>query len=86
MPFAYMVRCSDGSFYTGYTTDLDRRIAAHNAGKGAKYTRSRRPVELVYCEELPSKALAMRREAQLKGLTRAQKEQMLISIQNSQLI
>ena len=86
MPFAYMVRCSDGSFYTGYTTDLDRRVAAHNAGKGAKYTRSRRPVVLVYCEELPSKSLAMRREAQLKNLTRAQKEQMLTSIQNSQLV
>ena len=73
MAFVYLVRCSDGTFYAGYAENLARRIAAHNAGKGAKYTRSRRPVELVYSEELPGKSEALRREAQLKKLSHAEK-------------
>ena len=71
--FVYMLRCRDGSLYTGYTDDVRRRLAVHSAGKGAKYTRSRLPVELVYQEELPDKSAALRREAAIKKLTRQQK-------------
>ena len=73
MYFAYLVQCADGTLYGGYTTDLQKRMEAHNSGKGAKYTRSRLPVELVYWEECPSKEEAMSREWHLKRLTRAQK-------------
>ena len=69
----YMLRCCDGSLYTGSTTDPMRRLKIHQSGKGAKYTRSRLPVELVYREELPDKSAALRREAAIKGLTRQQK-------------
>lgn len=72
--FVYMVRCADNTFYTGWTDDVPARIAAHNAAKGAKYTRSRRPVELVYQEELPDKSSALKREYAIKHLTRLQKE------------
>ncbi len=71
--YVYLLRCADGSLYTGWTTDPKRREQAHNAGRGAKYTRSRRPVELVYTEQLPSKQDALRREAQIKQLTHRQK-------------
>ena len=71
--FVYMLRCSDGSLYTGYTDDVQRRLSVHNSGKGAKYTRSRLPVEVVYREEVPDKSAAMRREAAIKKLTRKQK-------------
>ena len=69
----YLLRCSDGSLYCGWTNDLEHRLAAHNAGKGAKFTRSRRPVELVYWEECESKSAAMRRECEIKRLSRAEK-------------
>lgn len=69
-----MVRCSDGSLYTGYTTNLKRREKAHNSGKGAKYTRGRRPVTLVYFEEFETKEEAMRREAAIKKLSKEKKE------------
>ena len=75
--YTYMVRCSDGSLYTGYTTDLDRRIEAHNSGNGAKYTRCRLPVKLVYSEEHASKEEAMSREWHIKQLTRKEKEQLI---------
>ncbi|MDR3270031.1 MAG: GIY-YIG nuclease family protein [Peptococcaceae bacterium] len=68
-----MLRCADGSLYTGWTNDLTARLAAHNKGSAAKYTRSRRPVALVYCETMPSKPEALRREAQIKRLSRQQK-------------
>ena len=71
--YVYMLRCGDGSLYTGYTDDVERRLTVHQRGKGAKYTRSRLPVELVYREELPDKSAALRREAAIKGLTRQQK-------------
>lgn len=71
--YAYMLRCADGTLYSGYTDDLEKRIAAHNSGTGAKYTRGRRPVALVYSEEYFSKAAAMSREYRLKHLTRRQK-------------
>ena len=71
--FAYILECGDGSFYCGYTNDLDNRIKTHNLGKGAKYTRSRLPVVLVYYEEYDSKEEAMSREWHLKRLTHDQK-------------
>ena len=72
--FVYLLRCSDNTLYCGWTTDLKRRLAAHNSGKrGAKYTRARRPVELVYFEELDSKSSAMKREYEIKQLSRAEK-------------
>lgn len=71
--WVYILRCADGTLYTGCTNDLSRRLAAHNAGKGAKYTRSRRPVELAYREEVPDKSAALRREAAIKGLSRQEK-------------
>ena len=68
--YVYMLRCRDGSLYTGYTDDVARRLAVHQSGKGAKYTRSRLPVELAYWEELPDKSAALRREAEIKKLPR----------------
>ncbi len=76
--YTYMVRCSDDSIYTGYTTNLERRVRAHNEGKtGAKYTRSRRPVELVYYEKFATRHEALVREAQIKRLDRRQKLKLL---------
>lgn len=73
--WVYMLRCADGSLYTGITTDVDRRLAEHNGdgAAGARYTRSRRPVELVYAEAAASRAEAARREAAIKRLERARK-------------
>ena len=68
MPFVYIVRCADGSFYTGWTTDVVRRVGAHNAGRGARYTRSRRPVRLVYVEPCADRAAAQHRERAIKRL------------------
>ena len=73
MHYTYMVKCGDGTLYTGYTTDVLRRTKMHNQGKGAKYTRSRLPVELVYYEVHESKTDAMKREYDLKQLTRVEK-------------
>ncbi len=72
--YVYLVQCADGSYYTGYTQDLDRRVTAHNAGKGARYTRSRLPVELVYFEEYKSLSAALKRECRIKCLSHAAKE------------
>jgi putative endonuclease len=71
--YTYIVECADGTLYTGWTTDLVRRVATHNAGRGADYTRQRRPVRLVYSEEHDSRAGARSRELQLKKMTRARK-------------
>lgn len=73
MNYTYMLRCGDGSLYTGWTNDLPRRVEAHQAGKGGKYTRSRLPVELVYFEEHHTKEEAMRREWAIKHMTREKK-------------
>lgn len=73
MTFVYILQCVDGSYYTGWTTDLERRVAAHNAGRGSRYTRSRRPVKLVYWEEHPDRRSAQQRESRLKRLPRARK-------------
>jgi putative endonuclease len=71
--FCYIVQCADGTFYTGWTVDLDNRVKTHNAGRGARYTRTRRPVVLVYSERQPTRADAMRREAAIKRWPRARK-------------
>jgi putative endonuclease len=73
MSFCYILECADGTFYTGWTTDLDRRLKAHNAGRGAKYTRLRRPVRLVYSESLPDRSAAQKRELAIKRWPRAKK-------------
>lgn len=75
--YVYILRCADDSLYTGWTTDLKARVAAHNAGRGAKYTKGRTPVELVYFEELATKSLALRRECALKKMKRADKQRLI---------
>jgi putative endonuclease len=77
MLFVYLVRCSDGTLYTGFARDPHERLVVHNAGKGAKYTRSRLPVALVYVESCESRSAALRRERQLKGWTRAKKDALI---------
>ena len=71
--YCYMVECSDGSLYTGWTTDPERRVKEHNAGRGALYTRWRRPVELKYLERIADRSTAQRRENEIKKLTREKK-------------
>jgi putative endonuclease len=73
----YVARCHDGTLYTGVTTDPERRLAEHNSGCGASYTRSRVPVVLVYWEPAPDRSCALRRERAIKRLTRAQKEKLV---------
>lgn len=79
MNYTYIVKCSDGTFYTGWTNNLEKRIRDHNDGKGAKYTKSRRPVELVYYETFSQKEDAMRREYAIKQLNRAGKRKLVES-------
>ena len=71
--FAYMLLCADGTIYSGYSTDPNHRVAIHNSGRGAKYTRSRLPVKLVFTECFPTKGDALKREAALKKLSHAEK-------------
>ncbi|MEW6118938.1 MAG: GIY-YIG nuclease family protein [Pseudomonadota bacterium] len=71
--FVYLLRCADGTLYAGITTDPDRRVAEHNAGSGARYTRTRLPVELIHCEPAADRAAACRREAAIKKLPRTAK-------------
>ena len=73
MPFVYIVQCNDGSLYTGWTVDVERRVKQHNAGRGAKYTRLHRPVKLAYAEEQPTRSAAMKREAAIKKWPRERK-------------
>ena len=77
--YAYLARCNDDSLYAGYTTDLKRREAKHNEGKGAHYTRIRRPIKIAYYEELETKSAAMKREYQLKHFSKKDKENLIIS-------
>ena len=76
MHYTYMLQCKDGTYYIGYTNDLKKRVKAHNEGKGAKYTKGRGPVELIYYEEYEEKSQAMRREWEMKRLSRSQKEEL----------
>ncbi|TQR29992.1 GIY-YIG nuclease family protein [Brevibacillus brevis] len=75
--YVYILSCADGTFYTGYTTELIRRLAAHNEGKGAKYTRGRGPVELLYWEEGADRSWGLKREESIKRLTRKKKEELI---------
>lgn len=76
MNYTYILKCSDGTFYTGWTNDLEKRVKAHNQGKGAKYTKPRLPVEVIYYETFEVKEDAMRRECEIKKMTRKQKEEL----------
>ena len=77
MNYTYIVKCSDGTFYTGWTNDLTRRMEAHNQGRGAKYTKARRPVTLIYYETFEPKEEAMKREYAIKRLSRKEKEELI---------
>lgn len=77
MYYAYFALCNDGTFYAGYTNDLESREAQHNEGKGARYTRARLPVKIVYFEKFQEKAQAMKREYEFKRFTRQQKEDLI---------
>lgn len=77
MNYTYLLECADKSLYCGWTNDLDKRVKAHNDGKGAKYTKPRRPVALVYFEEFATKEEAMSREAAIKRLSRKEKERLV---------
>lgn len=77
MNYTYIVKCSDGTFYTGWTNDLTRRMEAHNQGRGAKYTKARRPVTLIYYETFETKEQAMKREYAIKRLSRKEKEELI---------
>jgi putative endonuclease len=72
-----MLECADGTFYTGWTTDPERRVKVHNAGRGARYTRMRLPVKLVYIEPQPDRAAAMKREKAIKSMSRKQKQKLI---------
>lgn len=73
----YILKCKDGSFYTGITTDVDRRVAEHKSGKGGKYTRAKGVDKVVYTEEQPNRSQASRREAEIKQLSRSEKEKLI---------
>lgn len=77
MNYTYILKCADGTYYTGWTTDLEKRLKVHNKGTGAKYTKARLPVSLVYHEEYASKSEAMKREYAIKQMTRKEKEALI---------
>ena len=77
MNYTYIVECSDGTLYTGWTNNLEKRLEAHNAGKGAKYTKTRRPVKLVYQEQFETKEEALSREYHIKQLSRKEKMKLM---------
>jgi putative endonuclease len=75
--YCYILECCDGTYYTGWSTEPERRLRQHNRGTGARYTRSRRPVRLVYVEEMPDKGAALKRERAIKALRRPQKHKLI---------
>jgi len=75
--YCYILKCADGTYYTGWTTDPERRVKQHNKGVGARYTKTRRPVRLVYLEEQPDKITALKRELVIKKLKRVQKNNLV---------
>lgn len=79
MNYVYILRCNDGSLYTGWTNNLEKRFKAHSEGKGAKYTKGRGPLELVYYEEFEEKNDAMKREYAIKKMTKTQKNDMILN-------
>ena len=82
MNYTYMLRCRDGSLYTGWTNDLKKRVEDHNEGRGAKYTRGRTPVELVFCDTFHTKEEAMKREYEIKHFSKKEKEALAASFEN----
>ncbi len=85
MNYVYLLKCADGTLYTGWTNDLEHRVHMHNEGKGAKYTKSRRPVALVYWEPCESKSAALKRERAVKRLARAQKLRLIEDFQKNEV-
>jgi putative endonuclease len=79
MWYVYILKCNDGTLYTGITNDLDKRVSSHNKGTGAKYTKTRTPVEIVYYEEAADRSEASKREYQIKKLSRLAKENLIVS-------
>lgn len=77
MFYVYILKCGDGSFYCGYTNDIEKRLEKHKSGKGAKYTRSRLPLEIVYVEKFDNKSDALKRECEIKKLSRIKKEKLV---------
>ena len=77
MNYTYILECKDGTYYTGWTTQLEKRIKEHNEGKGAKYTKARRPVTLIYYEVFDSKSEAMKRECEIKKMSRSEKSKLI---------
>jgi len=75
--YCYIVECSDGTYYTGWAVNPEQRVAVHNQGRGARYTRTRRPVKLVYMEELPDRTSAMKREIAIKKMERGRKKKLI---------
>lgn len=86
MNYTYILTCADGTFYCGWTNDLDKRLKVHNQGKGAKYTKPRRPVVLSYYEEFETKQEAMSREAKIKRLSRKEKLLLIETYQQEQKV
>jgi len=84
MAVVYILQCADGTLYTGWTMDLGRRLRAHNSGQGARYTRGRRPVRLVYREEQPTRSAVQRREAAIRRLSRAGKLKLIEGKRNGE--
>jgi len=76
--YCYIVECADGTYYTGWAVDPEKRAAVHNKGKGAKYTKTRRPVKLVYVEEQPDRSTALKRERAIKKMTREKKQKLFM--------
>ena len=76
--YCYIVECADGTYYTGWAVDPEKRVQVHNKGRGAKYTRTRRPVKLVYVEEQPDRVTAMKRERAIKKMTRDKKQKLFL--------
>lgn len=83
--FVYILKCVDKTYYTGYSVDIIKRVKTHNSGIGAKYTRSRLPVELVYWKEFPTKSEAMSEEYRIKQLTRKQKKELIYAMHGARL-
>jgi putative endonuclease len=81
--YCYVLECADGTFYTGWTTHPERRLREHNAGRGARYTRSRRPLRLAYLERLPDRSTAMQRERKIKSFSRDRKRALIDSQEQS---
>ncbi len=84
MNYTYMLRCSDGSLYTGWTNNIEKRVKNHNRGKGAKYTKARLPVKLAYCEKFSTSSEAMKRESKIKKLKKSEKEKLIIDFERNE--